>query len=113
MVLMMDANEDVIYGVMCRQLRKADVGMREAVHVATKCKGPNMYFKGSEAIDGIWTTTEIELMSAVYLPFDQELGDHRQVIANMPKRSIVGGKRPRIQKACRRLKSTPLAVSGA
>ena len=106
MVLMMDANEDVIDGVMCRQLRKADVGMREAVHAVTTGKGPNKYFKGSEAIDGIWTTTEIEVTSAAYLPFDPELGDHRPVIANMSKRSLVGDKRPRIQKvACRRLNS--------
>ena len=59
-----------------------------------------------EAIDAIWTTTEIEVTSAAYLPFDPELGDHRPVIANMPKRSIVGDKRPIIQKAaCRRLNS--------
>ena len=55
----MDANENVIDGVMCRQLRKADVGIREAVHTVTAGKGPNAYFKGSVAIDGIWTTTEI------------------------------------------------------
>ena len=59
-ILMMDANEDVIDGVMCRLLRKADVGMREAVHKVTAGKGPNTYFKGSEAIDGIWTTIEIK-----------------------------------------------------
>ena len=53
MVLMMDANEDVIDGVVCRQLRKADVRMREAVLTVTAGKGPNTYFKGSEAIDGI------------------------------------------------------------
>ena len=63
MVLMMEANKGVIDGVMCRQLRKADVGMREAVHTVTAGKGPNTYFKGSEAIDSIWTTTEIEVTS--------------------------------------------------
>ena len=37
---------------------------------------------------------------------DPELGDHRLDIANMSKRSIVGDKRPRIEKAaCRRLNS--------
>ena len=49
-------------------------------------KGPNTYFKGSKPIDGIWTTTEIEVTSATYLPYDPELGDHRPVIANLSKR---------------------------
>ena len=89
MVLMMDANEDAIDGVMCRQLRKADVGMREAVHTVTTGKGTNTYFKGSEVIDGIWTTTEIEVTSAAYLPFDPELGDHRPVISSMSKCLLV------------------------
>ena len=53
MILVMDANEDVIDGVMCRQLRNADIGMRKAVHGLAAGKGPNIYFKGSEPIDGI------------------------------------------------------------
>ena len=66
MVLMIDANEDVLDGITCRQLRKADVGMREAVHTVTTGNGPNT-FKESEAIDCIRTTTEIEVTSAAYL----------------------------------------------
>ena len=62
----MDASEDVIDRVMRRQLRKADVGMREAVHTVTTGNGPNT-FKESEAIDCIRTTTKIEVTSAAYL----------------------------------------------
>ena len=53
MILMMEANEDVINGIMCRQLRNADIRMREAVHEVVAEKGPNTYFKGSKPIDGI------------------------------------------------------------
>ena len=72
-------------------------------------KGPNTYLKGSEPINGIWTTTEIEVTSAAYLSYDPELGDHRPVVANTSKRLLVDdtcGKGPRIQKvSCRRLNS--------
>ena len=69
-------------------------------------KGPNTYFRGSDPIDGIWITSEIEVTSAAYLPFDPELGDHQPVIANMSKRLLVGDNGPRVQRvACQRLNS--------
>ena len=106
MVLMMDANEDVTDGAMCKQLRNADVGLQEAVHAAVDGKGPNTYFRGSDPINRIWITSEIEVTNAAYLPFDPELGDHRPVIANMSKCSLVGDNGPRVQwVACRRLNS--------
>ena len=80
--------------------------MQEAVHATVAGKGPNTYFRGSDPIDGIWTTPEIEVTSAAYLPFDPELGDHRPVIANISKRSLVGDNGPRVQRVtCRRLNS--------
>ena len=49
---------------------------------------------------------EVEVTSAAYLPFDPELGDHRPVIANISKRSLVGDNGPRVQRVtCRRLNS--------
>ena len=43
-VLMMDANEHVTDGVMCRQLTKEDVNMTEAVHCQVKGPGPKTLF---------------------------------------------------------------------
>ena len=67
MVLMMDANEDMTDGVMCRQLRSGDVGMREVVRAAVEGKGPNAHFKGPEPIDGIRVAKEIEVLDIRYL----------------------------------------------
>ena len=50
------------------------------------------YFKESEPIDGIWATTEIEVTSATYLPYDPELGDRRSVIANISIQTLAGGR---------------------
>ena len=70
--------------------------MREAVHHATNAREPRTYFRGKLAIDGIWTTKDIEVSSAAYLPFDPELGDHRPVVANISKESLLGASGPRI-----------------
>ena len=105
-VLMMDANEDVVDGVMCRQLREEDINLREVVFAHTQTKGPKTYFRGKDAIDGIWVSEEVETSAAAYLPFDPELGDHRPVVANISKRSLLGTQGPRIKPpAARRLNS--------
>ena len=104
MVLLMDANEDVVDGAMCRQLSSGDIGIREVVHSVTGAKGPNTHFKGVDAIDGIWVTKDIEVSSAAYLSYDPELGDHRPVVSNTTKRSQLGKGGPQIKKvACHRL----------
>ena len=53
---MMDANQDVLDGVMCRQLRKKDMMMREVVHGATDTREQKTYFKVKLAIDSIWAS---------------------------------------------------------
>jgi hypothetical protein len=105
-VLMMDANEHVIDGeLLCKRLRSKEIGMREVVHERAG-PGPNTWFRGTEPIDGIWATDDIEVTAAAYLPYDPELGDHRPVVADFTMRSILGTEFHRIlpQKA-RRLNS--------
>ena len=47
-----------------------------------------------------------EVSSAAYLPCDPEIGDHRPVIANTPKRSLIGEAGPRVKKmVCHQLNS--------
>ena len=44
-VLMMDVNEDMLEGMMRRQIRHKDTGMREVVHSFAGSEGPKTYFK--------------------------------------------------------------------
>jgi len=49
---------------------------------------------------------EIETSAAAYLPFDPDLGDHRPVVVNISKRSLLGVEGPKIKpSAARRLNS--------
>ena len=100
------ADEDVVDGVMCRQLREEDINLREVVFAHTQTKGPKTYFRGKDAIDGIWVSEEVKTSAAAYLPFDPELRDHRPVVANISKKLLLGPHGPRIKPpAARRLNS--------
>ena len=102
----MDTNEDVIDGAMCRQLGEEDLNLREVVFSHTRAKGPKTYFRGKDAIDGIWVSEEIKTSAAAYLPFDPELGDHRSVAVNISKKSLLGTQGPNMKHpAARRLNS--------
>ena len=46
MILMMDANEDVNDGSMCKQLDKADLNMKEVVFLQTRTKDPTHTSEG-------------------------------------------------------------------
>ena len=68
--------------------------------------GPKTWFRGTELIDGIWTTDDIEVIAALYLPFDAHVGDHRPVIADFSMKSVLGTNTKRIiPRKARRLNS--------
>ena len=89
-VLIMDANKNVLHGEMCKQLTQEDLQMREVVQSATVGSGPKTWFRGSESIDGIWVSLEIDVISASYLPFNGSLGDHRPVMADLTMSLMLG-----------------------
>ena len=106
LILMMDANSNVHSGKFARRLAGDDIEMKEGVHEAREGQGPNTHFRGSEPIDGIWFTKDLELQGASYLPFDGSLGDHRPVLADFSQQSVLGINLPRIVMAkARRLNS--------
>ena len=95
-ILLMDANDNVHDGKLTRRLAEEGLDLTEAVHAQTEERGPNTHNRGSEPIDGIWYTPELELVSASYLPFDGSLGDHRPVVADFTQRSVLGTNLPRV-----------------
>ena len=70
--------------------------MREVVHDQTPGEGPHTHFRGTDSIDGIWVSNEIEVFSAAYLPFDKNLGDHRPVAVNISMNYLIGTNRPKV-----------------
>ena len=68
-ILMMDANEHVSDGKMCKQLRQSDNGMHSAVDTTTPGTSPNTWFRGKIAVDNVWFSSDLEVIAASYLPF--------------------------------------------
>ena len=95
-VLTMDANANVVDGVLSKMLAKDNIKLKEAVHSVTSGHGPKTHFRGKESIDGIWFTLDLDLRSATYLPFDADMGDHRPVMADFTQASLLGVNLPRI-----------------
>ena len=73
MILIVDINEHITDGAMCKQLSGDNLQMKETVHSETGGQGPKTWFRGSESIDGIWVFSEIDVIGASYLPFDGSL----------------------------------------
>ena len=96
MVLMMDANEHVEDGIMCRQLKEGDLNMTEAVHQQASGSAPKTFFRGSYAIAGIWVSSDLEILGASYLPFDSSVGDHRPVMLEISLDSLPGKRLNRV-----------------
>ena len=95
-LLMMDANENVLEGAMVKKMAKPDIGLRAAVHSQVPGHGPKTHIRGSQSIDEIFVTPGLVVVGASYLPFCEDLGDHRQPAADITVDSLLGRKLPRI-----------------
>ena len=105
-ILLMDANDKVFDGLLSKELMADGIELREAVHSVKPGPGPKTHFRGTDSIDGIWHTPDLELCSASYLPFDSDMGDHRPVLADFTQASVLGVRLPHVaHPAARRLNS--------
>ena len=95
-ILMIDANENVLTGQLADSLRADEVGMVEAVHSRTPGPGPKTWFRGKESIDGIWISNDLVCKGTSYLPFHADLGDHRPVCIDLTISSVLGTNLPKI-----------------
>ena len=95
-ILMIDANENVLTGQLADSLAADEIDMVEAVHSRTPGPGPKTWFRGKESIDGIWISSDLVCKGASYLPFHEDLGDHRPVCIDLTILSVLGTNLPKI-----------------
>ena len=113
LIVMMDANSHVLTGRLCRAMVHESIGLREATKDLLGSLCPNTHRRGSQPIDGIWTTSDITVTAVKWLPFSESPGDHRACIFDVTMQSVVGVSDKRIvYPACRRLiSSNPSCVA--
>lgn len=86
---MADINEDVV----CGSIREG-LGQATLINVSSALLWQNLlkntYTGGTDTIDGIWTTTDIEVTYICWLPFEHSPGDHRVGIFKFTEASSIG-----------------------
>ena len=88
LIIFMDFNEQVLRGKLPKLLQQA--GLEEVSHTRWGGSEPKTFARGSQPIDGIYISQELEVMSIMILPFDKSIGDHRSMIIDISTRSTVG-----------------------
>jgi len=87
----LDANENIYRGDLGLRLTDRDgLGMKEVVGEITARQLGATYFRGSEPIDGVWTTGDITVTNACVMPVGFGVGDHRLFIINFATTTLVG-----------------------
>jgi len=77
LILRLDANENIYRGELGRRLTELDgLGMKEVMGEFTARQLGAAYFRGSEPIDGVWTTGNITMTNACVMPVGFGVGDY-------------------------------------
>ena len=106
LILMMDANEHVLTGRLCRQLPMDGINLREITKDVVGSLCGYTHESGSQPIDGVWATPDITITGVKWLPFEQSPGDHRACLFEFTSLSAIGAHEKRIvYPVCRRLTS--------
>ncbi len=84
----MDMNEHILTGRVARRLLA--MGLREATHSQWGKMDLHTYVHGSEPIDAVWHSQDLEVMSTLQLFFHKGVGDHRSVLVDITTKSAIG-----------------------
>ncbi len=105
LVLCLDANENIYRAKLGRQLTDLDgLGMKEVVGEFTGRRLGATFFRGSEPINAIWVTSDLEVAHACVMPVGYGVGDHRLFVVDFSTASMIGTCPPKIiRPALRRL----------
>ena len=90
-ILFIDSNEHILNGPLAQQLTHPSIGLREITNKFwPPGKDPHTHFRGSQPIDGIYTSPEIEANNFLSLSFHEGVGDHRTMIVDFTTASMIG-----------------------
>jgi len=109
LIVCMDANDHIYKGLIGQSLtNEAGLGMKEVIKEFTGEELGPTFFRGRIPIDGIWTTTDVQIANACVMPAGYGIGDHRLFVVDIVSSSIIGTESPRIQRPTARRLNTRL-----
>ena len=103
-IVMIDCNDDI----RKTNIKEAfeSVGLKDSITQGREDNAPGTYHRGSYPIDGIFTSTTIDMIQGGYLPFGDMPSDHRTLWIDISYENAFGYKMPSIiNPVARRLKS--------
>ena len=87
----MDHNEHMINGLLGKALAdKEGLDLQEVTVQHTGASPGAIFFRGSKPIDGLWISSNLDIINACVMPFGYSIGDHRAFILDIPIKSLVG-----------------------
>jgi hypothetical protein len=103
-ILMIDLNDDVINSIAAREFRR--IGLQECISRRhADDTPPSTCKKGSRTIDGIFTSSTIQITKGGYLPYSYFPTDHRALWIDITISNLCGNKMAAIKSPqARRLK---------
>ena len=88
----MDHTKHVTNGPLGKLLAdKEGLELREAIlHHSTGSSPGTTFFRGSNPINRLWVSDDVDISNACVMPFGYGIGDHRAYILDIPLESLVG-----------------------
>jgi hypothetical protein len=87
----MDHNEHRYNEPLDRALADTSgLALKEAVLQHTGKRTGATFFRGSEAIDGLWVSSKIEIANVCIMPFVYRVGDHWMFVLDIALKSLIG-----------------------
>jgi hypothetical protein len=88
LLLFMDMNEHTLTGRVARRLLA--MGLHKATHSQWGEMEPHTYIHGSEPINAVWHSQDLEVVSTLQLSFHKGVGDHCSVLEDITTKSAIG-----------------------
>jgi hypothetical protein len=106
-ILFMVHNNHTYNGPLGRTLADTSgLGLQEAVLHHTGTQMGATFFRGSKLIDGLWVSSNIEILNVCVMPFGYGVGDHCMFVLDIMLESLIGKQPTKIVcPALRRLNS--------
>ena len=91
LIVCIDSNEHILRDELATLLAKPGVDLEEVTHLYWEAgQAPNTYVDGTDPIDGIYKTRDVEIVGLTQLNFLESCGDHRSCIFDITTRSFIG-----------------------
>lgn len=91
LLVFIDANEHILNGQIHQAWQDESIDLHEISHKSwPPGSEPHTFRYGSQPIDGVFATPDLDVTKFVALPFHESVGDHRSMIIEISTTSAIG-----------------------